>query len=1084
MKLLRFFSLLTTLCILFSLQSTIAQICLPLPAISSAPAVGAAPPGYNVWQNTPDIISGNGAWPGGGYTVSNVNGTSAAGGTMGMFLQNGGAPASQAEGWQTTFTGLTIGQTYSVSCQWQQATLSGGVTYSGGNLHVTVNGIPTLFTSSGGVGDPWQVATVTFTATATTAVYQFRVSEFATGPGAFYGSFIVVDNYPCPTVPPFSVSLNTGSVCAGQCINLQAMPLNGVGTISYNWNNGIGNAGAGPILVCPTSTTTYTVTATDGAGTVTSASTTIIVNPVPTVNLGTDMLICNGSPVTLNAGNPGATYLWNNSTTAQTLNVSTSGNYWVTTSLGGCTDVDTIAVTFQNVSVNLGNDITLCSGATATLNAGNPGATYLWSDNSTGQTLTVSAAGTYSVQVTIGGCTASDALVVTTQNVNVNLGPDATICQGASVLFNAGNPGATYLWNNSTTNQTLNASTSGTYWVQVTNGGCSDSDTVSLNVIALAVNLGNDQVLCQAPSFVLDAGNPSATYLWSDNSTSQQLNVSAVGTYWVEVTQGVCSVSDTINVSVNVPTLNFGPDISSCASSVTLDAQNSGSSYEWQDGSTNQTFTASADGTYWAEVTNPFGCSASDTINLSFGSINVDLGNDTMLCTSAAIVLDAQNVGATYVWQDGSTNQTYTTTTAGTYWVEVTKNGCTSSDTIVLSIGTVSVNLGNDTLLCNGATLLLDAQLAGLNYTWQDGSTNQTFTVTAAGTYSVNVVNGMCSGTDAINVTYGGPSLNLGPDVNGCNLALTFNAQNAGSSYVWQDGSTNQTFNTSTDGTYWVEVTDANGCTTSDTVIVSHTDPIASFSLGNTTGCSPLIVPFTDLSVAGAGSITQWSWNFGDNTSSAIQNPTHSYTSSNVYPISLTVTNSQGCTDTETQSIAMTVYDQPDAAFTFNPNPAKADQEVFFTDQSTNATSWWWEFGDNSTSTVQNPVHTYANAGNFTAMLVATNGICTDTARVTISIEEELIYYLPNSFTPDGDEFNQTFQPVFTDGFDPYDFNMLIYDRWGEVIFESNDATVGWDGTYQDNTLVQDGTYTWRIEFKERMSDKRHIIVGHVNVLK
>lgn len=1084
MKLLRYFSILLALCFLVNMQSAIAQICLPLPAINSAPAVAAAPPGYNVWQNTPDIISGNGPWPGGGYTVSNVNGTSAAGGTMGMFLQNGGQIATNAEGWQTTFTGLTIGQSYSVSCQWQQATLTGGVTYSGGNLHVTINGVPTLFTSSGGIGDPWQVATVTFTATATSAVYQFRVSEFATGPGAFYGSFVVVDNYACTTVPPFNVTVNTGSVCAGQCFNLQATPTNGVGTISYNWNNGIGSAGAGPITVCPATTTTYTVTATDGAGTVSTASTTITVNPVPTVNLGSDMLVCNGAPFNLNAGNPGATYLWNNSSTAQTLNVSSSGSYWVTTSLGGCTDVDTIAVTFQNVSVNLGSDLTLCAGASTTLDAGNPGATYLWSDNSTGQTLTVSTAGTYSVQVTNGGCTATDAIVVSTQNVSVNLGPDATICQGAAVLFDAGNAGATYLWNNSSSNQTLSASSTGQYWVDVTIAGCSASDTVSLNVIALQVDLGNDTILCQTPAFILDAGNSGATYLWSDNSTNQLLNVSSVGTYWVEVTQGVCIVSDTINVSVNNPVLNFGPDISSCNGSVTLDAQNSGSSYVWQDGSSNQTLITSTDGTYWAEVTNAAGCTTSDTINLSFGSITVDLGNDTMLCGSATIVLDAQNSGATYVWQDGSTNQTFTTTTAGTFWVEVSKNGCTASDTIVLSIGTVTVNLGNDTLLCNGSTLLLNAQSPGLNYTWQDGSTNQTFTVSAAGTYSVNVVNGMCSGTDAINVTYGGPSLNLGPDAIGCNLALILDAQNVGSTYFWQDGSTNQTYNVSTDGTYWAEVTDGNGCSTRDTVLVSHTDPVASFSLGNTTGCSPLIVPFTDLSTAGAGSIVQWTWNFGDNTTSVLQNPLHAYTSTNVYAVSLTITNSQGCTDTETQNTTITVYDQPDASFTYNPNPAKADQEVFFTDQSTNATSWWWEFGDNSTSSAQNPVYIYPNAGDFAALLIATNGMCVDTARITIHIDEELIYYLPNSFTPDGDELNQTFQPVFTDGFDPYDFNMLIYNRWGEVIFESNDATIGWDGVYKDNTVVQDGTYTWRIEFKERMSDKRHIVVGHVNVLK
>ncbi len=95
-----------------------------------------------------------------------------------------------------------------------------------------------------------------------------------------------------------------------------------------------------------------------------------------------------------------------------------------------------------------------------------------------------------------------------------------------------------------------------------------------------------------------------------------------------------------------------------------------------------------------------------------------------------------------------------------------------------------------------------------------------------------------------------------------------------------------------------------------------------------------------------------------------------------------------------------------------------------------------------------------------------------------------IIFYVPNVFTPDGDEFNEVFQPVFTAGYDPFDFHLMIFNRWGELIFESYNADIGWDGTYGERGLVQDGVYVWKIDFKETMSDKRHIHTGHVTVLK
>jgi gliding motility-associated-like protein len=107
-----------------------------------------------------------------------------------------------------------------------------------------------------------------------------------------------------------------------------------------------------------------------------------------------------------------------------------------------------------------------------------------------------------------------------------------------------------------------------------------------------------------------------------------------------------------------------------------------------------------------------------------------------------------------------------------------------------------------------------------------------------------------------------------------------------------------------------------------------------------------------------------------------------------------------------------------------------------------------------------------------------------DSTSMFISTQEELIFYLPNTFTPDGDEFNQSFQPIFSSGYDPYDFTMTIYNRWGEIVFVSNDVTAGWDGTYGGAKEIQDGTYNWTIEVKTIANDERVMVQGHVNIIR
>lgn len=127
----------------------------------------------------------------------------------------------------------------------------------------------------------------------------------------------------------------------------------------------------------------------------------------------------------------------------------------------------------------------------------------------------------------------------------------------------------------------------------------------------------------------------------------------------------------------------------------------------------------------------------------------------------------------------------------------------------------------------------------------------------------------------------------------------------------------------------------------------------------------------------------------------------------------------------------------------------------------------------------------WSEAGVYNISVTQTNGICEDIEYFTVQVNycDELVYYVPNSFTPDGDNHNNTFQPVFTSGFDPFDFHLTIFNRWGEIIFESYDASKGWNG-YYGGIRCQDGVYTWKIEFGKPGIDDREVIVGHVVLIR
>jgi len=339
-------------------------------------------------------------------------------------------------------------------------------------------------------------------------------------------------------------------------------------------------------------------------------------------------------------------------------------------------------------------------------------------------------------------------------------------------------------------------------------------------------NLGNDTTLCNGTAFTLNATNSNATYLWQNGTTNPTFNVTTAGTYWVQVTNNCGISSDTIHINyAPSPSINLGNDTMACAGhAVILNATTPGATYFWQDSSTNPVFIAIFSGIYSVTVSIG-GCSAKDTIIVNFmPSPLLQIGGDTTLCEGQIIILNASTPNATYLWQDGSSASTFAVTQPGFYKVSVTTSCGTASDSITaIYKAAPDVNIGNDTSICAGSTIQLNAQTPNAIYLWKDHSIGSTFTVSNAGIYWVDVEVDNCVTRDSITINISeNPVVNLGADVKLCKGdKLDINATTQNATYAWQDNSTNPTFTVTEKGNYWVLV-NVGGCIGSDSIFVDY----------------------------------------------------------------------------------------------------------------------------------------------------------------------------------------------------------------------------------------------------------------------
>ncbi len=578
------------------------------------------------------------------------------------------------------------------------------------------------------------------------------------------------------------------------------------------------------------------------------------------LQVSNDTLVCSGESVNLQANQlEGAVYNWTgpNGFTADQriaslsgINPSDTGYYYLTADIKGCLTLqDSVHIGLIPVDAPipgfLGNDTTLCLGTTFRVGRAYPCATYRWQDGSTSANFTIANGGSYWVEIDIDGSKYRDSIRIDYYALpNINLGNDTTLCPGDTLLLDAFLPtAASYQWQDNSNGSTFVVQTSGTYEVVLTdvcgNQASDEIDVTYFNVLQ-TINLGNDTTLCPGELLLLDATDPAAiSYRWQDGSMQPTFQADEPGVYAVTL-QDNCNhiLTDTIQLQYFevIQSVSLGKDTTLCPGEVLLlDVTNSAiARYTWQDGSMNSTFAVQSPGTYTINVEDNCGNTATDTIQVQYFEVlqPINLGNDTTLCPGSSLLLDARDVAAiTYIWQDGTTNSQLEANQAGIYTVTLEDNcGNKRSDDIeVAYFETIeSIELGNDTILCKGETLLLDANdPIIISYRWQDNSTAPTFRVDREGLYTLTVQD-RCGNlaSDALVVQYEEiPFANIGTDTTACqgNVfridATAFNA----SYYIWQDGWGEAIYPAQETGSYAVEVGNQCGANTY-TVFVEFLD--------------------------------------------------------------------------------------------------------------------------------------------------------------------------------------------------------------------------------------------------------------------
>lgn len=658
--------------------------------------------------------------------------------------------------------------------------------------------------------------------------------------------------------------------------------------------------------------------------------------------------------------------------------------------------------------------------------------------------------------------------------------------------------------------------------------GCSATATTTVIINPLPVFTVNANTPCALSALDLSSDFVGAkSYDWSHSNgfsnTTQNPSIPSVslsdsGRYTLKVTDvNLCSDTHSVFVRINeLPVFNPSYDIPCENTPLLLKANYSGSrvvlSYVWTAPTSvldvipsiaNATITTKSipsihTGEFGLTITDENNCSATQKINVTINPLpKVKAVNDFSVCIGEQVTLKGEGA-VSYFWDNGvQDNVAFKPNLSANYHLKgVDANLCVNFDTVFVTVNPLpSISFPE---LCESyKTVLTSNHSPAASNAWissnvpvasVDPLTGEAQGISAGQSTITFTDNVGCKIAKEL-VVNATPMITTLPLAVCANSQLILKANQApASSNPWKSTSTNLTINSVSGqvfglkaGVDSVSFTNNKGCKTTKLVTV-HGLPVANFSsvkeicIDDTLNFVNTTSPICDT----------YHWDFGDGTQSTI--PRHKYNKSGIFSISLSVKDSYGCQDSIVKINYVEVVNKPYVNFVFSPDSIDIlNPEVRFTTNS-DGKYFKWNFGDGKPiSITKDAIHFFPEDEGkyYTVSLTASNTKegCSSTYTQVIVSKEPLIYYIPNTFTPNGDEFNNTFKPIFSSGLDPYNYTLFIYNRWGELIFESHNVQIGWDGTY-NNQLVGSDTYIWKLNFKEKQTGEEHTKLGHVNVIR
>jgi gliding motility-associated-like protein len=762
-----------------------------------------------------------------------------------------------------------------------------------------------------------------------------------------------------PNISPLFTQV--GPYCSGATIS--PLPTSSINGISGTWAPAINNA----------ATTSYTFTPTSGlCATIQTISISINLPTLPSFTQVGPFCIGNTISALPTSSINGISGTW-----GPAINNTATTTYTFTPTAGLCATMQTMSIAItQPILPNFMQVGPFCSGATISplpISSTN-GISGTWTPaiNNTATT-------TYTFTPTAVLCATTEIMSITiTPNITPLFTQVGPYCSGATIP-----PLATNSTNSitGTWSPAINNTASTTYTFTPTASQCATTQTMSITITPNITPL-----FTQVSPYCIGAtisSLPTSSINGISGTWGPEINNSATTTYTFTPTAGLCATTQTMSISINLPTLPSFTQV----------------------------------GPY---------CSGATIPSLLSTSIN----------------------GITGTWLPAINNSATTT-----YTFTPTADLCATSQTmnIVISQNTTPT-FSQVGPFCSEASIspLPTSSTNGISGTWGPAINN-----TATTTYTFTPTAGLCATTQTMSITITPNAsplfIQVGPFCSGGTISPLPTSSTNGISGIWSPA-----INNAATTTYTFSPTLITGeCASTQTmsIIIS---PIITSTWSEVVCVSELPFLWNGISYNGAGIYSYYTETAGGCDSTAILN------------LSISPT-------------PLTSFIPSISLFTESP------QLVAFTNTTVGASSYSWDFGDGSYSTDDNPEHVFAentNGQTITLFAESSEG-CIGTYQVSIEFDEGLVYYIPNTFTPDHDEYNQTFRPIFTSGFDPYNYEMLIFNRWGEIIFETHDVTYGWDGTYSfTNSICQDGVYSYKIAFKNPILDERKVVCGSVNLLK